>query len=360
MVNVIVIGKMNRKFDLDDFTLMPAEITEVSSRSQCDPTINGWLPVFAAPMGAVVDDKNWKVFANNQIQAVVPRTVPLETRVELCEFTFVSLSLSEFTEFVEHTAVLLADHYICVDLANGHMKALISACAKAKEKFGNRLILMTGNIANPQTYYHYASAGIDYVRVSIGSGNCCTTGANTAVFYPMGSLLEKVVGLKKEISKYPDVYKSVPKIVADGGFNAFDRIIKALSLGADYVMVGQLFAECEEACGEIYTQYKAHNMWTEEEKKHLVYNDSGYHLRLRDYYGMSTKVAQKLTGRSVTHTAEGIRKYVYVNTTVPQWAENFTDYLKSAMSYTNSFNLEQFKQCEKVFITEAARRSYYK
>ena len=41
MVNVVVIGKMNRKFDLDDFTLVPAEISEIDSRSQCDPTIGG-------------------------------------------------------------------------------------------------------------------------------------------------------------------------------------------------------------------------------------------------------------------------------------------------------------------------------
>ena len=131
-------------------------------------------------MGAVIDAENWKTFADNQIQAVVPRTIPLETRMELCEFTFVSLSLSEFTEFVEHTAMLLVNHHICVDLANGHMKSLIDICAKAKDKFGDKLILMTGNIANPQTYYHYAKAGISYVRCSVGNGSCCV-GAGTKV-----------------------------------------------------------------------------------------------------------------------------------------------------------------------------------
>ena len=313
-------------------------------------------------MGAVVDDKNWKVFADNKIQAVVPRTIPLETRMELCEFTFVSLSLSEFTEFVEHNAMLLVDHHICVDLANGHMKSLIDICSKAKDKFGDRLILMTGNIANPQTYYHYAKAGIDYVRVSIGSGNCCTTAANTSTFFPIASLISEIVEIKKEVSKYPDIYKTVPAIVADGGFNSFDRIIKALALGADYVMVGKLFAECEEACGDMFDEYKKNDSWTEEDKKYLRWDEySGtYYIKLREYYGMSTKRAQKETGRKTLHTSEGISKWVYVNKTLTQWTENFTDYLRSAMSYTNSFNLEQFKKCKKVYITEAARRSYYK
>lgn len=312
-------------------------------------------------MGAVVDAENWKIFTENKIQAVVPRTVPLETRMELCEFTFVSLSLSEFTEFVEHNAMLLVNHYICVDLANGHMKALIDMCAKAKDKFGDRLVLMTGNIANPKTYYYYAKAGIDYVRVSVGSGACCITSCNTAVYMPIGSLISELVDIKKEVSRYPGIYKSVPAIVADGGFNSFDRIIKALALGADYVMIGKLFAECEEACGEIYTQHKAHDAWTEEDKKYLIWDDDyGYYVKLREYYGMSTKHAQKLTGRKQMHTSEGITKYVYVNKTLSQWVENFTDYLKSAMSYTNSLTLDNFRQSKRVFITEAARRSYYK
>ena len=313
-------------------------------------------------MGAVVDDKNWKVFADNKIQAVVPRTIPLETRMELCEFTFVSLSLSEFTEFVEHNAMLLVDHYICVDLANGHMKSLIDICSKAKDKFGDRLILMTGNIANPQTYYHYAKAGIDYVRCSVGNGSCCTSGANLGTFYPMGSLIQEIVEIKKEVSKYPDIYKTVPAIIADGGFGAFDRIIKALALGADYVMVGKLFAECEEACGDMFDEYKKNDSWTEEDKKYLRWDEySGtYYIKLREYYGMSTKRAQKETGRKTLHTSEGIAKYVYVNKTLAQWTENFTDYLRSAMSYTNSLTLDNFKQCKKIFITEAARRSYYK
>lgn len=354
---------MNTKYDLNDFTLIPAEISTIESRTECNPYLEiGMLPLFAAPMGAVIDDKNWSIFVNNKIHTVIPRTVPLETRMELCEYTFVSLSLSEFEEFVEHNAMLLVDHYICVDLAQGAMKKLIDLCAKGKEKFGNRLVIMTGNIANPRTYYHYAKAGIDYVRCSVGNGSCCTTAANAAHFYPMGSLISEVAEIKKEVSKYPDIYKSVPKIIADGGFDSFDRIIKALYLGADYVMIGKIFAECEEACGDMFDEYKKNDSWTEEDKKYLRWDEySGtYYIKLREYYGMSTKRAQKETGRKTLHTSEGISKWVYVNKTLPQWCENFVDYLRSAMSYANARTLDEFRKCERCFITEAARKSYYK
>ena len=353
---------MNTKYDLNDFTLIPAEISEIESRSESNPYLeSGMLPLFVAPMGAVIDGENWKVFNNNKICTVIPRTVPFEARMELCEHTFVSLSLSEFEEFIEHNAILFIDHYICVDLAQGAMKKLIDLCAKGKEKFGKRLVIMTGNIANPKTYYHYAKVGIDYVRVSVGSGAACVTACNTAIYYPMGSLIEEISEIKKEVSRYPGIYKSTPKIIADGGFNSFDRIIKALYLGADYVMIGKIFAECEEACGDIYTMHKAHTDWSSEERKYLKYDeDNGYYLNLRYYYGMSTKHAQKLTGRKVLHTSEGISDYVIVNKTLPQWCENFTDYLKSAMSYANARTLDEFRNCERCFITEAARKSYYK
>lgn len=350
------------KYDLNDITLIPAEISTISSRSECNPYLeNNMLPIFTAPMAAVIDDKNWDIFKNNKVNTVIPRTVDLSMRIFLCTQTFVSMSLNEFNEFVDSYTDLSKTHYICIDLAQGAMQKLINLCAKAKNKFGNNLVIMTGNIANPKTYYHYAKAGIDYVRCSVGNGTSCVTACNTAIYYPMGSLIEEVVEIKKEISKYPSTYKSIPKIIADGGFNAFDRIIKALALGADYVMIGGLFAECEEACGDVYYTYKNHNDWTEEEKKYLKYDDTnGFYAKTRLYYGMSTKRAQKETGCKNLHTSEGITKFVYVDKTLPQWCENFTDYLKSAMSYTNARTLNEFRNCEKCFISEGARKSYYK
>lgn len=349
------------KYDLNDITLIPAEISTISSRSECNPYLeNNMLPIFTAPMAAVINDKNWEIFKNNKINTVIPRTVDLSIRMFLSTQTFVSMSLNEFNEFVDNHTDLSKTHYICVDLAQGAMQKLITLCAEAKNKFGNNLIIMTGNIANPKTYYHYAKAGIDYVRCSVGNGSCCITAANVAHFYPMGSLISEVVEIKKEVSRYPGIYKSVPKIIADGGFDSFDRIIKALYLGADYVMIGKIFAECEEACGDIFDEYKAPNCWTEEEKKYLVWGDAGYHIRLREYYGMSTKRAQKETGRKILHTSEGISKYVFVDKTLSQWCENFIDYLRSAMSYANARTLDEFRKCEKCFITEAARKSYYK
>ena len=75
---------------------------------------------------------------------------------------------------------------------------------------------------------------------------------------------------------------------------------------------------------------------------------------------MSTKEVQKKWGRDDLKTSEGIVKVNPVEYTISQWTENFIDYLKSAMSYTNSRTLEEFRDSEFVFITENALNRFNK
>ncbi len=75
---------------------------------------------------------------------------------------------------------------------------------------------------------------------------------------------------------------------------------------------------------------------------------------------MSTKEVQRKWKKTKITTSEGISKYNKVEYTLEGWVKNFEDYLKSAMSYTNSKNLEEFKGSEFVFITENALKRFYK
>jgi len=75
---------------------------------------------------------------------------------------------------------------------------------------------------------------------------------------------------------------------------------------------------------------------------------------------MSTKEVQKKWGKTVLKTSEGISKFNKVEFKLSSWVENFEDYLKSAMSYTNSRTLSEFRQSEFVFITENALKRFSK
>ena len=243
------------------------------------------------------------------------------------------------------------------------MAKLIDMCSAAKQMFNHHIVIMTGNIANPETYVQYAIAGIDFVRCGIGGSGVCLTSKKTGVHYPMGSLIKEIADKKWAIercitdSKQLNInceYKSVPFIVADGGMDSIDRIIKALSLGADYVMCGRIFAQSEEACGESYWQYpKDPTTLSEYDKQRLVYHEPvcEYGFHLREYYGMSTHRAQKETGRKTLAAEEGIESYVDIKYTLADWCYEFISALQSAMSYTNSLNLEEFKNCTHTIIT---------
>jgi hypothetical protein len=75
---------------------------------------------------------------------------------------------------------------------------------------------------------------------------------------------------------------------------------------------------------------------------------------------MSTKEVQKQWGKKKLTTSEGISKFNKVEYRLDKWVENFKDYLKSAMSYTDSKTLDEFKNSQYVFITENALKRYHK
>lgn len=344
-------------YGLNDICLVPARVSRVEHRADCNPyNFDGMLPLFTAPMNSIINESNYETFLKNKINTIIPRGVDYSKRWELSTKTFVALGLAEFETFImDFTAIYdVTDdiRYVCVDIANGHMLKLIDLCSKAKTTFGGRLLLMAGNIANPKTYTDYAIAGIDFVRVGIGGGSVCTTSANGGVHYAMASLIKDVVDVRWAIQKSivdsqklrinDCPYQSIPFIIADGGFDNYDKIIKALALGADYVMVGKLFAQSEEACGELLPTTKTK---TELQRK---------------YYGMSTKKAQIETGSQKLKTAEGIEITVPVLYKLQGWCENFIDYLRSMMSYTNSFNLAEFREAEYKIVSPSEYLSFYK
>ena len=366
----------------NDICLIPAVVSEIEHRRECNPYTNedldlsmplrlGCLPLFTAPMSSVINENNWQVFKENKINTIIPRSVNWETRLDLSDKTFIAVSLSEFERLIDFYHPIQTIH-ICVDIANGHMQKLLDLCKQAKEKYGSSLQIMAGNIANPATYREYAKVGIDYVRCGVGTSPICTTSANSGVHYPMVSLLQDTIQRKEVVEAWinsereENVYKSIPKIVADGGFSNFDQIIKALAIGADYVMLGKIFAMSVEACGDIlnkhYFPYDVEVQgpfqdWIRKQDMSEIKSWDCY----RKYYGMSTKKAQTEISGEATKTAEGIETLVPIKYTLAGWCDNFVSYLRSAMSYCNSRTLNEFKKNARIEqISANSFQAYYK
>ena len=318
------------KFDWNDISIVPETLSSISSRKEVDPTYSSKLQIFTAPMDKVIDETNVNQFVENNINVCLPRHVKYE--VVKNEDYFYSYGLDEIIEILDKKSQL--PKRILIDVANGHMQKLYDTAKEIKQTYGDKIELMIGNIANPDTYKKYCEIGVDYIRVGIGGGSACTTSANVSIHYPMASLIS-------ECAYFKSIYDKPTKIVADGGFRNFSDIIKALALGADYVMLGGIFNKCLDSCGETFMKDSQSQYYQVDFLKAMNAFDAGVDV-YKYYRGMSTKEVQKSWNRSELKTGEGITKYNKVEYTLEGWCENFTDYLKSAMSYCDSRNLNEF------------------
>jgi IMP dehydrogenase/GMP reductase len=343
------------KLDFHDLRICPKPITTISSRSSVDPyylhdNLHKFLPLFTAPMDTVVSYYNSDLFVKNKINTIIPRgDTSYEFGVESC---FKSLGLDEFiNEYInisEYGFHFKAQYknYVLIDIANGHMQKLLCVAKEAKKKYGDKLVLMVGNIANVETYKLFAEIGIDYCRCGIGNGAGCLTTKQLSVGYPMASLIMECYDIKQK-----NGFNT--KIVADGGMKEYSDIILALALGADYVMIGSIFNKCLESCGDTYlfdiikiNQYSNFAKWLFKKKYKLT----------KKFRGMSTKEVQRKWNKTVIKTSEGVSKKQKVEYTLQQWVENFEDYLKSTMSYSDAKNLKEF--IGKADIIQISNKSY--
>lgn len=362
-------------YSLNEIGLIPAVLSNIEHRSDINPYYPtvckdgivrdtfGRLPIFVSPMSCILNEKNIQTFQDSKVTPIMPRSEDILRRlVWSMNGGWSALSLQEFeSSFCDEKAKdVISDkcHNILIDVANGHMSRIYDDVRKAKAIWKNRLTVMVGNMANPETYLECCKAGVDYVRIGIGGGNACTTGVQTGIHASMHWLLTEINKLR-EVIKYANGLKwyhrilggkiarkawkykcnTLTKVIADGGIDTIDKAIKCLALGADYVMMGKLFAQTEEACGEI----------------------SNRPLPMRQYYGMASEQGQKDISGGVHKNAEGIETWIPIKYTLNEFLDKFEAALRSCMSYCGTHSLDEFiGKVRWEPMTEVEFRSYYK
>jgi len=354
-------------YTYEDVTIMPNVVSLVEHRSECIPLDEeGMLPLFTAPMDTVVNNKNFGMFENEMIHAILPRTESLDARIEnSIRGRWSAYSLTEFEKvFCNELEKLDEKNKIkaLIDIANGHMSKSIDLVRAAKNIYGDNIIIMVGNIANPKTYAEYARVGADYIRIGIGSGCGCLSSSNTGVHMPMATLIDETVEVKKSLK---GEYKKLPKIIADGGIRNYRDIIKALALGADYVMIGSVFAKMLESAAP---KTANSDEWLKlpieielEDLTDFTFDNVGWKAKYNGkkiflgdiratFYGMASREGQIALNGAKTKTSEGIKKTLPVLYTMHGWSTNFMDYLRSAMSYLGVKDLNGVRDYANVII----------
>lgn len=131
--------------------------------------------------------------------------------------------------------------FICLDAANGYTERFVQFLAKLREDYPNKII-MAGNVVTGEMVEQLILSGADIVKIGIGPGSVCTTREKTGVGYPQLSAIIECADAAHGLGG---------QVCADGGCVIPGDVSKAFAAGADFVMLGGMFAGHDECLGEI-------------------------------------------------------------------------------------------------------------
>lgn len=150
--------------------------------------------------------------------------------------------------------------FLCIDVANGYSEHFVRYVSEARERHPE-IVIMAGNVVTGEMVEELLLAGADIVKVGIGPGSVCTTRVKTGVGYPQLSAVIECADAAHGLGG---------QIISDGGCTTPGDVSKAFGGGADFVMLGGMFAGHDESGGELIEE-----------------NGKKY----RQFYGMSSATA---------------------------------------------------------------------
>ncbi len=179
---------------------------------------------------------------------------------------------------------------VVLDSAHGHSKNIMDTLKKVKAAYPD-LQVIAGNVATPEAVEDLIAAGADAVKVGIGPGSICTTRVVAGIGVPQVTAIYECAKVAKK--------HGVP-IIADGGVKYSGDLTKAIAAGGDVIMIGSLFAGCEESPGE-FELYQG--------RRFKVYRGMGSIGAMNQSHGSSDRYFQQDAKKLVPEGVEGRVEY---------------------------------------------------
>jgi len=231
--------------------------------------------------------------------------------------SFISFGLQDVNEIKTTMNGLKSNsiNKICLDVANGYTEAFIDFVKRVRDTFP-RHVIMAGNVATADMTETLVLAGADIVKIGIGPGSVCTTRHMTGVGYPQ---------LSATIECADAAHGLKGLLCTDGGCRQPGDVVKAFAAGADFVMIGGMFAGHKECLSE-------------EELSSLSENDNEV-----VYYGMSsTEAMTKHAGGVAAYRAsEGRATAIKYRGPVENTVQDILGGLRSACTYVGAGRLKE-------------------
>jgi IMP dehydrogenase len=229
-------------------------------------------------------------------------------------------------DFLERTEALLdaGTDVLVVDIAHGHSENAISTVRNIKKAFPD-CELIAGNIATAQGAEDLIKAGVDAVKVGVGSGSICITRVITGSGVPQLTAVMDCAKIGRD--------HGIP-IISDGGTRTSGDATKALASGASSVMIGSMLGGTDESPGTVLTKNG---------KRFKVYRGMAS-------LGASLGRKSKDTG-SISfdddlndYVAEGVEAMVPYKGTVTDILKQLTGGVRSGLSYCGAHTITQMQE----------------
>ena len=191
------------------------------------------VPIIAANMDTTGTFGVYDVLSKNNIITCLNKFYTIEDFKKQTlnpDFFMISTGIDEsrfgeLNEIIQFTKA----KWICVDVANGYMKQIVTYCEKLRASFPDKIIV-AGNVATREMVEELILNGkVDVVKVGIGPGSACLTRLKTGVGVPQLSAIIECADAAHGCGGY---------IIGDGGITCPGDMSKAFGGGADFVMVG--------------------------------------------------------------------------------------------------------------------------
>ena len=229
-------------------------------------------------------------------------------------------------DFLERSESLLeagADALV-VDIAHGHSENAMSTIRNIKKAFPS-CELIAGNIATAHGAEDLIKAGVDAVKVGVGSGSICITRVITGSGVPQLTAVMDCAKVGKD--------HGVP-IISDGGTRTSGDATKALASGASSVMVGSMLGGTDESPGTVLTKNG---------KRFKVYRGMA---SLAASIGRKSKEtgSMSLDDDLNDYVAEGVEAMVPYKGTVTDILKQLTGGVRSGLSYCGAHTIQQMQE----------------
>ena len=339
------------KLDYKDVLIRPKRST-LKSRKEVDLTRTykfrnskqSWsgLPIMAANMDGVGTFKmahelsKFKMFT-----CITKQNTPKDWYNQFGETQTSYIAASIGTNLVEYEKakeIISTNNlkWICIDIANGYSEHFADFVKTVRKDFPV-INIVAGNVVTADMTQELILAGADVVKVGIGPGSVCTTRIQTGVGYPQLSAVIECADAAHGLGGH---------IIADGGCTCPGDVAKAFAAGADFVMLGGMFAGHDEGGGDIVIKsYKTGEQHLTEYGDRIgpLYEEK----KFVSFYGMSSDTAMNKHSGGVANyrSSEGRTVEVPYKGEVATTVRNILGGLRSTCTYVGAPTLKQLSKC---------------